>query len=541
MLDIFGSYCAGYGPALICLNEKLSSEKFATFLEAQQKQGMYTKLPDYLILPVQRIPRYRMLLESLLQNTCPLDPECEVIKKAIDSVAEVADSINQAIREHQDLEELIRIVRQIKNAPPNLVKPKRAFIKEGSLVKICRKSPKPRHFFLFSDCIVYTKRIEAVGTMYMFHRMIMLNSSGGVKRVDDRGSTTNAFSILGKEKSFTLCAKDPAEKEEWIAAIEKAFKNLGASSENGQAPVWVPDKDSDSCMLCGMKFTHFNRRHHCRRCGKVVCGKCSAYRFLLDNVDVVDRVCCPCFDYLVESHGGWSAVQQNPEIYRIPKQQTSGCRVLTQPSLWTQKQVLEWLEQVNKGRFAHLAKAENPPTDGYALLSLSNRDVEILFDNSSLNEDPKRSELVAGFIDQLSKLRIQQRSMIPAENEPAQLSTTKKFANSFRRVIRIGTSGSSSGSSSDPMSPSRSSPSPRPMSPKPTAPSTTAPSTPTPLASSSTPTGSSTQPPTPALPSAPRPSHIHHARSSTGEIITNRPRCKPPTRAPPVVPLDDDD
>ena len=417
----------------------MSSEKFNQFLQAQSKVAMYSSLPDYLILPVQRVPRYRMLLESLLQYTSPYDPERAVIKKALDSVAVVADSINRAIREHQELEELIRIVRQIKNAPPNLVVPRRAFIQEGPLIKICRKSPKMRHFFLFSDCLVYTKRIETVNTMYMFHRMVMLSSSH-VESVEDRKETKNAFQILGKEKSFTLCAKDPKEKQEWIDAISAAVSKLGNVGQKNQAPVWVPDGDSESCMLCKVKFTVVNRRHHCRRCGKVVCGKCSPCSFLLDNVGAVERVCCPCFDYLVEFRGGWSAVQSHPELYRIPPKQVSSipCRVFTPPAQWNQNQVVEWFEQVCKGAFAEMGHVAGVPSDGKALLALTDRDAEALVNKTSAAGTPGRIDILAQFFEQLAMLRMQQTAITTAEPDPASLSRSKKFANSFRHFINSG-------------------------------------------------------------------------------------------------------
>lgn len=41
-------------------------------------------------------------------------------------------------------------------------------------------------------------------------------------------------------------------------------------------PCWQPDGDTASCVLCESTFTFFNRRHHCRKCGRVVCASCSA-------------------------------------------------------------------------------------------------------------------------------------------------------------------------------------------------------------------------------------------------------------------------
>lgn len=51
------------------------------------------------------------------------------------------------------------------------------------------------------------------------------------------------------------------------------------------------------CMLCSNKFTLVNRRHHCRSCGRVLCGTCSAIRRLLPYMnknETKQRVCLPC-------------------------------------------------------------------------------------------------------------------------------------------------------------------------------------------------------------------------------------------------------
>jgi zinc finger FYVE domain-containing protein 26 len=44
------------------------------------------------------------------------------------------------------------------------------------------------------------------------------------------------------------------------------------------------------CMCCqSVAFSMFNRRHHCRRCGRVICGSCSTRRtkVLVSSVYVV--------------------------------------------------------------------------------------------------------------------------------------------------------------------------------------------------------------------------------------------------------------
>ena len=68
------------------------------------------------------------------------------------------------------------------------------------------------------------------------------------------------------------------------------------------APLWVPDERVTKCQLCHTAFTFTKRRHHCRACGKAVCGDCSRGRAPLKykNYEVA-RVCNDCFDEILES------------------------------------------------------------------------------------------------------------------------------------------------------------------------------------------------------------------------------------------------
>ena len=60
---------------------------------------------------------------------------------------------------------------------------------------------------------------------------------------------------------------------------------------------WIKDDDVDVCMVCNVvKFGLLNRRHHCRRCGRVVCSGCSQRTTLIENVS--RRTCDDCFKQL---------------------------------------------------------------------------------------------------------------------------------------------------------------------------------------------------------------------------------------------------
>ena len=60
---------------------------------------------------------------------------------------------------------------------------------------------------------------------------------------------------------------------------------------------WMDDEDSSHCVICNKLFGRIkNRRHHCRNCGRLICGKCSSRRHIIGSEDEPARVCDDCFD-----------------------------------------------------------------------------------------------------------------------------------------------------------------------------------------------------------------------------------------------------
>ncbi|KAI5957243.1 hypothetical protein KGF54_000171 [Candida jiufengensis] len=53
-------------------------------------------------------------------------------------------------------------------------------------------------------------------------------------------------------------------------------------------PIWQNDNEVSQCFICSTKYNFLNRRHHCRKCGKVVCGDCSSNNIhYLDNTPII--------------------------------------------------------------------------------------------------------------------------------------------------------------------------------------------------------------------------------------------------------------
>ena len=52
-------------------------------------------------------------------------------------------------------------------------------------------------------------------------------------------------------------------------------------------PPWQSDTDVSQCPVCGRSFTFLYRKHHCRKCGRVVCASCSPHRITIPRQFIV--------------------------------------------------------------------------------------------------------------------------------------------------------------------------------------------------------------------------------------------------------------
>ncbi|KAF8338004.1 uncharacterized protein EI90DRAFT_3041285 [Cantharellus anzutake] len=101
-------------------------------------------LQAYLLLPVQRIPRYKLFLENLSHCTPPKNSAFEdPLEIALRDISSVADNMNEGKREAEARQKLINWQAKIRGKFPSpLVQPHRRLIMDGhlSLSRVVRKS-----------------------------------------------------------------------------------------------------------------------------------------------------------------------------------------------------------------------------------------------------------------------------------------------------------------------------------------------------------------------------------------------------------------
>jgi len=316
MLTAYGKYMENHERALQELDKQIKKksklEQFLKDFKEQPESNAWT-LEMYLITPVQRLLRYSLLFKDYRAHTRDDSDEAQAAQELLAALERCAAAVNDTVKRKQNALQLQKIRDSFASLPKDvseILLGDHLFIREGSLTKICRKTNMRRYFWLFSDCMLYG---ATAAQGYVFHRYIPLTKLK-VKSVADTDEVTNAFQIISAEKSFTVMADTKCEKEFWLMDIteclgkgrqrnlDEEFYTGGGSTEAdaGEAPVWVPDKLAPMCMICGTSFSVIKRRHHCRNCGKVVCGSCSSQKRVIPGLDLSkpERVCKFCYDLL---------------------------------------------------------------------------------------------------------------------------------------------------------------------------------------------------------------------------------------------------
>uniref|UniRef100_A0A8C7HJ43 Hepatocyte growth factor-regulated tyrosine kinase substrate n=1 Tax=Oncorhynchus kisutch TaxID=8019 RepID=A0A8C7HJ43_ONCKI len=91
------------------------------------------------------------------------------------------------------------------------------------------------------------------------------------------------------------------------------FKESDAMFAAERAPDWV---DAEECHRCRVQFGVMTRKHHCRACGQIFCGKCSSKYSTIPKFGIEKevRVCEPCHELLNKKAEGGKPVGTSTSV-----------------------------------------------------------------------------------------------------------------------------------------------------------------------------------------------------------------------------------
>ncbi|XP_003393762.1 FYVE, RhoGEF and PH domain-containing protein 4 [Bombus terrestris] len=350
-LKMYTEYVKNFDYAMNLIQTlQIKVARFAAIINEIQKLDECAKLslPHHMLSPIQRLPRYELLLKDYLRNLTEENADYKDTKKALELVSTAANHTNDAMKKIDKFKKLLEIQESIYDTT-DLVSATRELVKEGRIVKISARSGdhQERHLFLFTDLLLLCSIRLIPGPLYRLRAKFLIENLQVIE--GDNLETANTFYIRDEDKSVELYTHVAEEKAAWLEALFDTMQEMmkrKASLKTGDVKTLVVKTDDVSrCMICEVIFSVMKRKHNCRACGIVVCGKCSNQKLLFeDNKNM--RVCRLCYTALtqplVKSPSSTSTSGPVPSLLQVSASASSvisGYLMLkTQPSKsWTRR------------------------------------------------------------------------------------------------------------------------------------------------------------------------------------------------------------
>nr|CAD7446783.1 unnamed protein product [Timema bartmani] len=159
-----------YRTQLDCYSISLSLDDLRVMNRAMAREHKGKLALDHLlIMPVQRIPRYELLMQRLLKHTDPSHPDHQILLDALREVHDLAVKINCTERESLELEQQQQTLKEIEGLIEgliNLVTADRSFLRHDLVTMASGQgTKKERVIFLFSDLLIITSIKRRTGTI----------------------------------------------------------------------------------------------------------------------------------------------------------------------------------------------------------------------------------------------------------------------------------------------------------------------------------------------------------------------------------------
>ncbi|XP_034556921.1 rho guanine nucleotide exchange factor 17-like [Notolabrus celidotus] len=189
---------------------KEAKPAFHKFLEQNMRENKEKQaLGDLMIKPVQRIPRYELLVKDLLKHTSEDHPDHPYLLDAQRDIKRLAEKINKGRRSAEEAEREARVIQEIEahiEGVEHILNPQRKFLRQEMVMEAKTVGgKKDRSLFLFSDLIICTT---------------LKRKSGSLRR--SSMSLYSAASVIDTSSKYKFLWKLPLEDVEVVKSSTQA-------------------------------------------------------------------------------------------------------------------------------------------------------------------------------------------------------------------------------------------------------------------------------------------------------------------------------
>merc|ERR1712137_996595 len=224
-LKSYTAYCNDYETARQILGRLKKNPDFVVFFEkiSQNEKLRGRTIFDFMILPVQRIPRYRMLLQEMLKNTWESHPDYPSLSDACNNISTTAQSVEDSQEKFANINKIVaiqqdlRLPKKMEKEIGTLLQADRKFVTEG--VFRCSENEEQdthsRKLILFNDMLLVAKIIlEKKKEVFRVKRLVNLKEVTNIMK-SSSVETQPSLSIFVTEYQLNLHIKKQKDLDEW--------------------------------------------------------------------------------------------------------------------------------------------------------------------------------------------------------------------------------------------------------------------------------------------------------------------------------------
>uniref|UniRef100_A0A8C1YVY7 FYVE, RhoGEF and PH domain containing 3 n=1 Tax=Cyprinus carpio TaxID=7962 RepID=A0A8C1YVY7_CYPCA len=293
-LKMYGEYVKNFDRAMELVSTWTQrSAQFKSVVQSIQKQEVCGNLTlqHHMLEPVQRIPRYELLLKDYLKKLpagaadrrdaqsectthsivtyitlslliihtiiCHPVPDVTLIylsvneselfltvfsdglsvclSDALELISTAANHSNAAIRKMEKMHKLLEVYEKL-GGEEDIVNPANEFIKEGHIKKMSAKNgtAQDRYLYLFNNMVLYcVPKLRLMGQKFSVRERIDI--AGMEVQENVKQNVPHTFTIIGKQRSLELQARTAEEKDDWIKVILATIEKHKQNSETFKA------------------------------------------------------------------------------------------------------------------------------------------------------------------------------------------------------------------------------------------------------------------------------------------------------------------
>ena len=224
-LKMYSAYISNYSASLTLVSRLSSQSAFNRFLTAQRQrpQAHGLDLMSYLIQPIQRIPRYEMLLTQLVRFA-PYPSAADGLSQALTKVHAIACLVNERKREAENASLVLEIQhrmrgREVRGGEAGLLQPSRKMVRVGEVRVVGKgRAGGKRLWVLLTDLLVVCKED------YEWKEDVRGRDVVGVEEGEGRGEVALRYKEKegkGKEVRVVAALPDEEARQSWLISLRQ--------------------------------------------------------------------------------------------------------------------------------------------------------------------------------------------------------------------------------------------------------------------------------------------------------------------------------